>query len=347
MPFLESEIPYFPTVFGRNLLAETTNFVRPEMLVVTMEDLWPLFRSALPTSARTYLVTSMEWAKLETDCARAAPFASVIGLGGGQAIDAAKYFAWRLNLPLFQFPTSLSVDAVFGHRAAVRENSTVRYIGWAVPETVYIDHDIIASAPRALNIGGVGDILCFITGVMDWRYAEACGRCETRWPFDDGLAEISLSKAEAVLLELDEIKEFSARGIELIIDALQWGGASYHWAGWNPRHIEGIEHFVFYALEAATGKAFPHGQAVCLGIVLGAMMHGSRSEELLRSIAYLDIDIRPASMSITWNDIFDAMRGLKEFVLRENLPFGIAHEFRVTNRFLAEARDEIEGAYAA
>uniref|UniRef100_UPI00355B8AE0 iron-containing alcohol dehydrogenase n=1 Tax=Ruegeria hyattellae TaxID=3233337 RepID=UPI00355B8AE0 len=80
---------------------------------------------------------------------------------GGRRLTPPSVFSWRLNLPLFQFPTSQSVDAVFGHRSGVRENSIVKYVGWAVPETVYIDLEIIEGAPRALNIGGLGDVLCF------------------------------------------------------------------------------------------------------------------------------------------------------------------------------------------
>ena len=347
MPFKESDIAQFTTVFGRNLLPEVENFVRPKMLVVTMDDLWPLFRDSLPADAMPYTVRSMDRATLDADLGTLGDVASVVGLGGGQAIDAAKYFAWRLNLPLFQFPTSLSVDAVFGHRAGVRENGVVKYVGWAVPETVYIDLDVIESAPRALNIGGVGDIFCFITGVMDWRYAEARGKCEPRWPYDESLAAISLAKAEAVLAELDEVKALSLRGIQIMVDALKWGGASYHGAGWNPRHIEGVEHYIFYALEAGARKTFLHGQAVCLGLVLGAMMHGQRLDELLGAVTHLGLDIRPAAMDVTWSDVYDAMRGLKAFVEREGLAYGIANDFDVTEAFLNAARDRIEAAFAA
>lgn len=346
MPFRESDVRQFATVSGRGLLEEAGNFVRPQALVATMEDLWPLFGERLPSGARPYMVRSMERSALEADLAGLEGVASVVGLGGGQAIDAAKYFAWRMNLPLFQFPTSLSVDAVFGHRSGVRENGSVKYVGWAAPETVYIDLDVIEAAPRSLNVGGVGDVFCFITGVMDWRYAEAKGKCEARWPYDESLACISLSKAEAALAELDEIKALSPRGIELMVDALKWGGASYHGAGWNPRHIEGVEHYIFYALEAGTGKKFLHGQAVCLGLVLGAMMHGRRDGELLSAVSGLGVDIRPGAMGVSWEDVFSAMRGLKEFVRREGLAFGIAHDFDATDSFLAEARGRIEEAYA-
>ncbi len=345
MPFNESDIPRFPIVFGRDLLAEVAGFVLPEILIVTMEDLWPTFRRQLPEDVLPYRVRSMERTVLESDLADIGKARSIVGLGGGQAIDAAKYFAWRLNRPLFQFPTSLSVDAVFGHRSGVREDSVVKYLGWAIPQSIYIDLDIIENAPHALNMGGVGDIFCFITAVMDWRYAHRRGRCEPRWPYDDSLARISLAKADAALDALDDIRQLTPRGIQIMVDALQWGGASFHGAGWNPRHIEGVEHFIFYALEAYTKRSFLHGQAVCLGVILGAMMHDQRVDTLLVAVGCLGVDIRPCAMGITWDDISAVMFGLRAFVNRENLPYGIAHDFTVTAEFLETARERIEGAF--
>ena len=51
--------------------------------------------------------------------------------------------AWQKNAKLFHVPTSMSVNAAFGHRAGVRVNSEVKYIGWTTPEAVYVDYDII------------------------------------------------------------------------------------------------------------------------------------------------------------------------------------------------------------
>jgi glycerol-1-phosphate dehydrogenase [NAD(P)+] len=94
--------------------------------------------------------------------------ASVIGLGGGRALDVAKYLTWRRPVPLFQVPTSTSVNAAFAQRAAVRVGELVRYVGWAVPEAVYVDFDVIRRAPDALNRSGVGDIFCYHTAHWDW-----------------------------------------------------------------------------------------------------------------------------------------------------------------------------------
>lgn len=342
MAFNESDLVPFDTVFGRNLIAEIPNFVAEPMLVVTMDDLWPLFRSQLPAEARVYRVRSLERAVLEADLAGLNGVAAVVGLGGGQAIDCAKYVAWRKRLPLYQFPTSLSVDAVFGHRAGVRENRRVRYLGWAVPETVYIDYGVLETAPPAINRAGVGDIFCFFTGVMDWRYAERNGRCEARWPYDDDLAQISLAKAEAALAATEDIRDLTPHGIRVMVDALRWGGASYHAAGWCPRHIEGVEHFIFYALEALTGRAFLHGQAVCLGLIAGAIMHGQREAELTRAIETVGVDVRPQSMGIGWDEVTAALDGLADFVRQERLPYGIAHDFRPDADFHRRLRQAVE-----
>ena len=345
MSWSEAQIPQFNVVFGRNLLAEAVNFAHPPFLVVTMEDLWPSLRERFPPGCEAYFVRSLERKDLEAALSGVRRFESIIGAGGGQAIDCAKYFSWRTRLPLFQYPTSLSVDAVFGHRAGVREGGRVRYVGFAVPESVYIDYGVIESAPATINRAGVGDVLCFITGVMDWRYADRQGRCEARWPYDESLARISLAKADALLDALDDVRDLTPKGVDLLVSGLRWGGASYHGAGWNPRHIEGVEHYVFYALEAATGRKFLHGQAVGLGLATGCMMHGARDEEILAAVHRVGLDIRPQAMGITWDDVSGALHGLAEFVREESLPYGIAHDFPVDAAFCEGLRRRIEGRY--
>ena len=338
MPIRPADIKPFPTAFGRNLLAEVPFFVAPPYLVVTMADLWPRLQHLLPPDTAVYFVHSMERTALEADLTGLAPCHSFVGLGGGQAIDAAKYFAWRLNRPLHQFPTSLSVDAMYGQRAGVRDNGMVRYVGWAVPDCVYVDYDILAAAPPHINRAGIGDVFCFFTGVWDWAYADAQGKVEARWPYDPTLAAHSLALAEAALAARADIRAMTPAGIGHIVAAFQWGGASYHGAGWCPRHIEGVEHFIFYALEARTGLKFLHGQAVCLGLIAGALMHDRRAAELRAAVAEIGVDIRPASMGLTWDDVDATLLDLRDFVRRQGLPYGIAHDFVVDRPWLDQLR---------
>ena len=85
----------------------------------------------------------------------------------------------------FRSPNDRSSErlGIAGSRSAqthIRQKGVVRYMGWAVPEAVYIDYDVLRSAPPHFNWSGIGDILCNHTGVLDWRYATERGFCEAK-----------------------------------------------------------------------------------------------------------------------------------------------------------------------
>jgi glycerol dehydrogenase-like iron-containing ADH family enzyme len=336
----------FNAIYGRNLVAELKHFAHRPYLVVTMEDLWPRFAHLFDHNlAGTHLVRTLDHDELESELDSLPACSSVIGLGGGQAIDVAKYVSWTRRLPLFQVPTAMTVDAAFGHRMAIRFDGRVRYIGWAVPEAVYVDLDVIRSAPPQLNRSGVGDVLCFHTARADWKLAHERGKTEAQWPYDQHLIDQASQVLETVLDDLDEIRDVTDTGIRTLMEALRWGGGAYHNAGWNGRHIEGVEHFFFYALEYLTRLKFIHGQPVCLGVYIGSALQDNQPEEMLSAIRRAGVDIRPQAMGVTWEDVARTLHGLRSFVEETGLWYTIANEATITDGFIDRIRDGIERTF--
>jgi len=335
----------FQTIFGRNLVGELKNFVHRPFLLCTMEDIWPKFKHFFDDAEFIpYFVHSVDQQHLLADLEKLPAFEAVVGLGGGMAVDTAKFFVWKRRVPLFQVQTALSMNASWGQRAGIRINGAVRYIGWAVPEAVYIDYDVLRGAPPRFNYSGIGDILCNHTGILDWKYATAKGFCEAKWPYDEAMAKASAEKVEAVLRYRNDIRDLTDKGIEVLIDGLRHG-TTYHGCGWNPRHIEGFDHFFFYSLEYSTGKKFIHGQPVSLGVYIGSLLHNSRADEMLNCMHDIGLDIRPEAMGVTWKDAAQALFNLQDYVRTNGLWYSIAHDTKITPDFVDQVKQNIEGIY--
>ena len=336
---------YFNTIFGRNLVAELKNIVQRPYLVVTMEDLWEKFKGDFDEDAIVHFVKTLEYDEIIANVEGLCAFNSVIGLGGGQAVDYAKIVAWKKNLPLYQVPTSIATNAVFGHRAGVRFNSSVRYMTFTEPVAVYVDYGIIQNGPRALNRSGVCDVLCYHNAAFDWKYAHDQGKEEPQWPYDQALVDEALSYYQKVVDNMDDIYNMTEKGIQALTSGLCWGGAAFHNAGWNPRHIEGTDHFLFYTLEYMTKKKFIHGQPVCLGIFTGSLMQDNEAEHMLDLIYRAGVDIRPEAMDLSWDDVFAALKYEREFVVKDGKWFTIANDFVVDDAFCNKVKDMVVTRY--
>ena len=331
----------FQTIAGFNQIEELKNFVVSETCIVTMKDIWELYSNRFPKNIDVYFVHSLEEKTLNKEIDKFNNYKMVIGFGGGQALDIAKFFSWKCKLTLFQFPTSLSVDAVFGHRSGIRRNGNVHYLGWAVPESIFIDYEIIQSAPKLFNYSGIGDVLCFFTGVLDWKYADKKNKCEQKWQYNSELADKSLTYVDDLIANVKDIKTMNENGINTIIRAHQWGGNSFFSSGWNPRHIEGIEHFFFYNLEFLTNKKFIHGQPVCLGFILGCLMHNKLEKRFVDFFENLDFNFSPMAMNLSWDDVTNTLKTLRSYIQKNNLWYGIGSDFEYSSEILIQLKDVI------
>ncbi|MGI9052621.1 MAG: iron-containing alcohol dehydrogenase [Ilumatobacteraceae bacterium] len=256
----------------------------------------------------------------------------VVGVGGGTALDTAKYLAWRLERPLLQIPTITSVDAAFTDAVGVREQGRVRYVGHVVPDLVVLDVPLVRSAPPHLNRAGIGDILSCHTGLFDWRVATSgptpTGRPEAP-PWNDALAELGCT----LLTELDgaaeEVAATSADAVRFLADAYRRIGAACAWAG-HSRFEEGSEHFFAYAYEHLTGAHLVHGELVTLAVCALAHVQGNDPQGP-RSIAVrARTRAHPGDLGIDQATFVRCLVGLTEYVRAEGLDICVVDARPVT-----------------
>ena len=95
---------------------------------------------------------------------------AVIGVGGGKALDVAKYVGFLGRLP----PTRCrprSRTTAFAVRNRVYDPGKRRSFPAALPFGVVIDTAVCQQAPRILTLSGVGDLVAKFTAVRDWKLA--------------------------------------------------------------------------------------------------------------------------------------------------------------------------------
>ena len=259
---------------------------------------------------------------------------TVVGLGGGTALDTAKFLSWHLGLPLVQVPTITSVDASFTDAVGIRDAGRVKYVGRIRPLMVLVDLPLIRSAPPRLNRAGVGDILSCHTGLFDWRLAAAAGHGH---PWDDSLAALGNGLLDELESAAADIAAVSEAGVRFIAGAYRRIGAACASAG-HSRFEEGSEHFWAYAYEHATGAHPVHGEIISLATCALAHVQGNDPDRVRRIVSSSGVRANPLDLGVTSDEFAAALLGLAEYSRANDLDVGIADVRPITT-------DDVHGAW--
>jgi len=185
-----------------------------------------------------------------------------IGIGGGKAIDIAKYSSYLAGKPWIAIPTSLSNDSIASGRASLSNEGRKITVPASEPAAIIIDIDIISKAPYRFIASGAGDALSKLSAIEDWRIADADGKEKMH----SVISSLSIVAAEAVIKHAEQIRNQDERGMEILSWALICSGFAMNMMG-SSRPGSGSEHNFSHALDEM-GTTALHGEQVAIGTII-------------------------------------------------------------------------------
>ncbi len=199
--------------------------------------------------------------------------AAIVGLGGGKALDVAKYVAFLAKLPYYAVPTSLSNDGIASPQSSLTIDGKRRSLAAAMPFGVVVDTSVCAAAPRQLTLSGIGDLAAKFTAIHDWKLAFH----QTGEPVDDFAALLSDGAVHAFLARpvLDE------EGMRLLATSLLFNGIAMEVCG-SSRPASGSEHLISHALDEISALPRLHGLQVGVATYLVSLLQERYSDVIAR-----------------------------------------------------------------
>lgn len=319
----------FHLIYGRNLLPGLTSGL-DNYLVVTDAFIYEKYRDQLNNHHQTYFVKNVEVETLEEDVAQFGNVEVVLAMGGGLAIDAGKWIAERLGKKIHSVPTVLSVNAAFCYKSAMRVHNIVTYMGRIFPEAIYIDFDIIQSAPKHLNISGAADLMSCLTGSYDWKLNSMVTKSHK---FSQEIYDGAQYLVGMLSENIDNIKEVNDDGVYFMCEAFRWvaeNSANMNHTMWE----SASEHACFDNMERVCEKGFLHGQIIGLTVYFMSLFQDNQHERALMMLKRLGIDVTLQGLGITEEQLRTCLLTLREFTEKEGLRYTIINAKPMTEEWV-------------
>ncbi|MBR1649166.1 MAG: iron-containing alcohol dehydrogenase family protein [Alphaproteobacteria bacterium] len=203
---------------------------------------------------------------------------AILGIGGGKALDFAKYCAYLLKIPYISVPTSAANDGFCSPSASLTFQGNRKSVKSAIPYGVVVDLDIINRNPDIFLYAGVGDMVSKISALFDWKQASLKGFER----YNDFAAMLSYNSLDLLFLRhSDNIR--SPQFQRSLINSLLYSGIAMEIAG-TSRPASGSEHLISHALDKIALHPAMHGLQVGVASYLCARLQNNPESSKLKDM---------------------------------------------------------------
>ncbi|MFJ6217131.1 iron-containing alcohol dehydrogenase family protein [Streptomyces sp. NPDC092296] len=246
---------------------------------------------------------TLDSAVLLADAMRAGHYDAVVGLGGGKIIDAAKYAAARVGLPVVAVATNLAHDGICSPVSILDNDAGRGSYGVPSPIGIVIDLDVIRSAPRRFVASGIGDAVSNISACADWELSQRI----TGEPVDGLAVAMARSAGEVLLRHPGTLADDTL--LCALAEALVLSGIAMNIAG-STRPSSGACHEISHALDLLhPERSAQHGEQVGLGAAFATFLRGDREGAglIARSLARHGLPVTAKEIGFSEEEFTEAV----------------------------------------
>ncbi|MBK8027952.1 MAG: iron-containing alcohol dehydrogenase [Chloroflexi bacterium] len=257
---------------------------------------------------------------------------AVYGIGGGMVADAAKYIASRRGLPAVGMPTALSVDGFFTPIVAMRGGGSVSYVETGPAERIYIDWDVIRTAPQHYQGAAIVELLTIVTGLLDWKYAAEHNKNTADMRYVEWAAKVMAGIAQQAFKIAAGVGRGNVEALRNLLDLMCLEVQITNQLG-HTRPQEGSEQYFAYALEPRmVTRHMTYADMVAPGILISAALHNQDVSSIRSTLESAGIRLN----QLTAQDIRDTINILPNYVRKHNLPYSILNDLDLTSERVDE-----------
>lgn len=194
---------------------------------------------------------------------------AIVAVGGGIAIDVAKYAGFIARIPVIAVPTAISNDGFASPGASLTVGGRRTSCPATIPFGVVIDTYLVRASPPQLTFSGIGDLVAKHSSIADWKLAYRTNG----EPVNDFAVMITLQSVANLLNHPTRVID-DLGFLQLVAGALVMSGVAMEVSG-SSRPASGSEHLVSHAYDAIAARPLQHGLQVGVATLGTLWLHGS------------------------------------------------------------------------
>ncbi len=172
---------------------------------------------------------------------------AVVVVGSGTITDVAKAATMARGTPLVVVQTAASVNGFADDRSVLLRHGTKRTVETRWPDVLLVDLEVLASAPTAMNLAGLGDLFAVFTAPADWYLASLMGLDDAYHP---AAAALYRDRTERLSEHSDAIARGKHTALDELARLLTLSGIAMGIAG-TTAPSSGAEHVISHLIDMA------------------------------------------------------------------------------------------------